>query len=53
MAQDRLTKRLIVRALVSLGVIVGALNGTAAAAEPGESKTSGGLTVYLGVDHRR
>ena len=43
MAQNR------VGALVTLGVIFGVLNGIAAAAEPGESKTSGGLTVYLGV----
>ena len=45
MAQTRLTKGLIVGALATLGFILCVLNSIAV----GESKTSGGLTVYLGV----
>lgn len=46
MSLSQQTKGLILGALVML---VGALPGVVAVAEPGESKTSGGLTVYLGV----
>jgi|SRR6516165_647093 hypothetical protein len=48
MLQHRFIKELL-GALVGLAVISIALNKIATAAEPGESKTKGGLTVYLGV----
>ncbi len=49
MVYTRLTKRLIVGALATLCITIAAWTGIAIAAEPGQSKTAGGLTVYLGV----
>jgi hypothetical protein len=49
MPQARLTKGLIVSPLAALCVMLSVSNSTAVTPEPRESKTSGGLTVYLGV----
>lgn len=49
MVYTRLVMRMIAGSLAMLCIALGVWTGVALAAEPGQSQTSGGLTVYLGV----
>jgi hypothetical protein len=49
MSNVRLLNALFIGILTALWMAVGSWNGTAAAAENGQSKTVGGVTGYLGV----